>query len=36
MGNRPSVGLTSDEAKKNIREVTLENSVIQHRRDTIE
>lgn len=36
LGNRPSVGLTSDEAEKIIREVTLENSVIQHRRDTIE
>ena len=31
MGNRPSVGLTSDEAEKIIREVELENSVILHR-----
>jgi len=36
MGNKPSVGLTSDEAEKIIREVELENSVIRHRRDTIE
>jgi hypothetical protein len=32
MGNRPSVGLSSEEAEKIIREVTLENSVLQHRR----
>lgn len=36
MGNRPGVGLTCDEADKIIHEVTLENSVIQHRRDAIE
>ena len=32
MGNRPSVGLTSEEAEKVIREVDLENSVLQHRK----
>lgn len=32
MGNRPSVGLTSDEAEKIFREVKLENSVIEHRK----
>lgn len=31
MGNRPSVGLTIDEAEKIIREVKLENSAIEHR-----
>lgn len=35
MGNRPGVGLTGDEAEKIIREVALENSVMQHRRDTV-
>jgi hypothetical protein len=34
MGNRPSVGLTTDEAEKIIREVTLENSVLEHRKQT--
>ncbi len=32
MGNRPSVGLTTEEADKIIREVNLENSVLEHRR----
>lgn len=32
MGNRPSVGLSSEEAEKIIREVALENSVLQHRK----
>ena len=32
MGNRPSVGLSSEEAEKIIREVNLENSVLQHRK----
>ncbi|MDA8430146.1 MAG: hypothetical protein M0T70_12900 [Geobacteraceae bacterium] len=32
MGNRPSVGLSQVEAEKILREVTLENSVIQHRK----
>jgi len=31
MGNRPSVGLTREEAEKIISEVKLENSVIAHR-----
>jgi hypothetical protein len=31
MGNHPSVGLSSSEAEKIIREVNLENSVLQHR-----
>lgn len=31
MGNRPSVGLTSDESEKIISEVNLENSVVLHR-----
>ena|ERR1039457_4257741 len=31
MGNRPSVGLTYEEAEKIINEVKLENSVIAHR-----
>jgi len=32
MGNRPSVGLTCDEAEKIIAEVDLENSVVLHRK----
>lgn len=32
MGNRPSVGLTTAEAEKIIREVNLENSVLEHRK----
>jgi len=32
MGNRPSVGLSTEEAEKIIREVKLENSVIEHRK----
>lgn len=32
MGNRPSVGLTAEEAEKINREVKLENSVLQHRK----
>lgn len=32
MGNRPSVGLTSEEAEKITREVNMENSVLQHRK----
>lgn len=32
MGNRPSVGLTSEEADKIFREVKLENSVLEHRK----
>lgn len=32
MGNRPSVGLTSDEADKIFHEVKLENSVLEHRK----
>jgi hypothetical protein len=32
MGNRPSVGLTADEADRIFREVKLENSVLQHRK----
>lgn len=32
MGNRPSVGLTSEEAEKIIREVKLENNVLEHRK----
>jgi hypothetical protein len=32
MGNRPSVGLSSEEAEKINREVKLENSVLQHRK----
>ena len=32
MGNRPSVGLSADEAEKILREVKLENSVIAHRK----
>lgn len=31
MGNKPGVGLTAEEAEKIIREVALENSVIEHR-----
>lgn len=30
MGNRPSVGLTSEEAEKIIKQVELENCVIRH------
>ena len=33
MGNRPSVGLTCNEAEKIIAEVDLENSVVLHRRN---
>ena len=32
MGNRPSVGLTMEEAQKIIKEVKLENSVLEHRK----
>lgn len=32
MGNHPSVGLTTDEAEKILREVDLENSVLEHRK----
>ncbi len=32
MGNRPSVGLTSEEAEKIFRVVKLENSVLEHRK----
>ncbi len=32
MGNRPSVGLTTEEAEKIFREVKLENSVLDHRK----
>lgn len=32
MGNRPSVGLSSEEAEKIIREVALENSVLEHQK----
>ena len=32
MGNRPSVGLSSEEAEKVLREVQLENSVLTHRK----
>ncbi|MBC7963623.1 MAG: hypothetical protein H7Y05_11845 [Steroidobacteraceae bacterium] len=32
MGNRPSVGLTTEEAQKIFREVKLENSVLEHRK----
>ena len=31
MGNRPSVGMTTEEAEKIIKEVKLENSVLAHR-----
>jgi hypothetical protein len=34
MGNRPSVGLTFEEADKILREVKLENSVLIHRKQT--
>lgn len=30
MGNRPSVGLTDEEAERILREVELENSVLKH------
>ena len=33
MGNRPSVGLTADEAHKIIKEIDLENSVLEHRKN---
>ncbi len=36
MGNHPSIGLTSDEADKIVREVKLENSAIEHRLKNIE
>ena len=32
MGNRPSVGLTTEETEKIVREVNLENSVMEHRK----
>ncbi len=32
MGNRPSVGLTAEEAEKIFKEVKLENSVLEHRK----
>jgi hypothetical protein len=32
MGNKPGVGLTTDEAEKIIREVKLENSAVKHRK----
>lgn len=32
MGNRPSVGLTTEEADKIIQEVKVENSVLEHRK----
>lgn len=32
MGNRPSVGLTAEEAEKIFHEVKLENSVLEHRK----
>jgi hypothetical protein len=32
MGNRPSVGLTTEEAEKIFKEVKLENSVLTHRK----
>lgn len=32
MGNRPSVGLTTEEAEKILKEVKLENSVLEHRK----
>jgi hypothetical protein len=32
MGNRPSVGLTTEEAEKIVKEVKLENSVLEHRK----
>jgi hypothetical protein len=32
MGNKPSVGLTTAEAEKIVKEVKLENSVLEHRR----
>lgn len=36
MGNKPGVGLTTDEAEKIIREVILENSVVEHRKKLAE
>jgi len=35
MGNRPSVGLSTEEAEKIIREVKLETSVLEHRKQGI-
>jgi hypothetical protein len=32
MGNRPSVGLTAEEAERIFKEVRLENSVLEHRK----
>jgi len=32
MGNRPSVGLTAEEAEKIFKEVKMENSVLEHRK----
>jgi hypothetical protein len=32
MGNKPSVGLTSEEAAKIVHEVDMENSVLEHRK----
>lgn len=32
MGNRPSVGLTTEEAEKIVKQVNLENSVLEHRK----
>jgi hypothetical protein len=34
MGNKPSVGLTNEEAEKIAREVATENSVLEHRGKT--
>jgi hypothetical protein len=34
MGNHPSVGLSTEEAEKIIREVKLENSVLEHRKQS--
>jgi hypothetical protein len=36
MGNRPGVGLTTDEADKIVREVMLENSAVEHRKKLAE
>ena len=33
MGNRPSIGLTREEAERIIKEVKLENSVLEHRKN---
>jgi len=32
MGNKPSIGLTAEEAEKIFKEVKLENSVLAHRK----